>query len=310
MVSKVPCTNIKSQFESVARILNYAEARGVACSARLAELTARKVSHEYATIWDWSRNLSGCFSVAGVLADFSVGRVLSLFARADAVQLTIEPECERPFYNWDGQWGRLFRLVLVSPREAIAIGVIDYFGLEHRVNVHHSEVHDDGRVFAMRSVKGITSDQVAFIVGGLLGKGAIGIVMEGEVCFYGGIASLPGFGGASPFTDAPKMQSDILFGEVARRLKALNAPTVDWAREFYSNLESVSVGCAFALNLEREYLSWKTRDGGLSRGSSGNALRLRASGGVSELCVEFEQLSDDDPKASELKSVFIKSLAA
>jgi hypothetical protein len=303
-VGKTPESQVAVQFSHLGRILDFAGAldRRVACSASVPASVAMRLDAQYATSRDWARTLTGEFSSATMLEHLTDQRVLSLHATTETMRLVLEPESERPFQDWNGAWKNQFRLV-VTAEEGPVIATLDRFAREKGLNLFRSGLHDSGRVMAMCGFKALNSNQVKEVWSWFLQGRLVPVTTKGEACYVGEIASLPGLGGGSAFESGAEMQAEILFGEVARQLKALNQ-NLAWAQTFYEQLSAVSGERPVALCVERQYLNWRTIAGEVVRGSSGNAVSLRSSKKGSELTVEFEQFTNSAPKASELKAGF------
>jgi hypothetical protein len=116
---------------------------------------------------------------------------------------------------------------------------LDRFAREKGLNLFRSGLHDSGRVMAMCGFKALNSNQVKEVWSWFLQGRLVPVTTKGEACYVGEIASLPGLGGGSAFESGAEMQAEILFGEVARQLKALNQ-NLAWAQTFYEQLSAVS----------------------------------------------------------------------
>lgn len=306
-VAKVPASESAAQLSHVGRILDFAGApdRRIACNATVPASIAARLEDRYTRAKDWTRTLAGRFSSAAMLHDLALERVLTLYAKTQTVRFSFGPESSRPLQDWDGEWRNLFRISVTADAKDPVFSALDQFALEWKLKLFSSEVHESEGVFAMRGFQALSSVQMKEVWAAFLQSGILPPTMTGEVCYVGEIASLPGLGGASSFEHDAEMQADLVFGEVAKQLAALNQ-NLAWAQGFYTALSAATDGHPFAFSVERQYLNWKTSAGETVRGSSGNAVRLRAGARTCELTVEFEQYANSDPKASELKAGFLR----
>ncbi|MEO5959338.1 MAG: hypothetical protein ABIR80_09490 [Opitutaceae bacterium] len=305
VISKVPESQTAVQFSHLGRILDFAGApdRRVACSASVPASTAMGLQAQYATVRDWARTLTGGFSSTTMLENLAAERVLSLHAQTETMRFVLEPENERPFQDWNGEWKNQFRIVVIAEEKGAVITLLDRFALERGLNLFRSDLHDNGRIMTMCGFKALSSAQVKEVWAWFLQNRFFPVTTKGDACYVGEIASLPGLGGGSAFESGAEMHSEIVFGEVAKQLAALNL-SLDWAQGFYEALSAVSGERPVAFCVARQYLNWKTIAGDVVRGSSGNAVMLKTSKKVCELTAEFEQFTNSAPKASALKAGF------
>lgn len=306
VISKLGVEEVNIQIEMLRRILLYANVDDnlTACSVDLNADDLRRVPLVYAAARDWSRSISGGFNTNQLIENIGDARVISMRCMLPSGFVSVEPESERDFLNWDGKWSSGFRLVICFDVADCRIENVKNFVQKNGCRLFISELHDGGSTILLCSVVNISTNILAGLLRFLLEICVLPEFINGEVAYLGGLDILSNLEQDAIGVMNPVVANNALFGPLARRLKVPNISISD-IPDLWTSMKTLrySFFC-----VEREYVNWPVQSNSGSGSSSLNSVCLQVDRRASQLAVQFEQFHDSGPTDRQMKAAFMSFL--